>query len=274
MKKSGAVYFLSFFAGLSLVLLFSGCVSQNSIFDKHSRVKWVYKSGREFYRLPSPLMGRWAPQEFTDAGLFGDWLILSCENQGGTFQPERQHVYVIDTNKGHELYNVILPRVCQFHWHVQNRQLVVVSRGPDESPSENRYNLQTSLSRDQEDATSELGGVELDNATDSLKYIVFDRITEPPGPDRPYETTKHVWVGQIELGIRLVQEVHPGTERYNLYLESVSEGDQVCRVKLVRLRRFYPSFNCWVGHDSSGDYVVVLRYIALGVRKTDDCDKN
>jgi hypothetical protein len=80
-------------------------------------------------------------------------------------------------------------------------------------------------------------------------------------------------VVQIEPSVRLVQEVYPGAKRYNLYFELLSENAPTVRTKLIRLQRFYPSFHCWVGHNTAGDYVIVLKHLVLGVRKTGDSDK-
>jgi len=66
---------------------------------------------------------------------------------------------------------------------------------------------------------------------------------------------------------------HALVKRYNLYLKSVFENGGTNRVKMIRLRRFYLSFHYWVGYDSSGDCVIVLKHLVLGVRKTGDSDK-
>jgi len=275
MNKSLIPHLLLALIKLAAVVLLAGCVSpdlyKDGVFDKHSRVKWVYESVRQFYRTPFPF-AYWAKEEFTDAGLFGDRLVLCCQGEGDVVIPQFEHIYGIDINTGKQQYKIAIPWHGPFSWCVQNGRLVVFHRPRLET--ESRYNLKTGLSGPRDDKTSDTERTELNDVTDTLKHIVFQRISEPPGPDRPYESIKDVWVGQMEPGLRLVQEVHPGPRRYNLYLETVSENNQTNRVKLIRLRRFYPSFHCLVGYDSAGDYIIVLRYIVLGVRKTDNSNIN
>lgn len=278
MRNLFKMHFLSAFITLAAALVFLGSCQTDmftaGVFERHPRVKWIYKSPREFYPLPPPLTGRWAQQEFTDAGLFGDRLVLCCRNRGGTVQPKRQHIYIVDANNGKELRDIALPRIVMFYSYVKSGRLVVVSGRPREYTTKSTYDLKTGVSTKQDDETSSPEHSDLNELTNTLEYIAFERITEPPGPDRPYESTKHVWVGQAEPDLTLVQEVHPGSKRYNLYLETVSDNGQTNRIKLIRLRRFYPSFHCWVGYNSSGDYLIVLKHVVLAVRKSYDSAKD
>lgn len=260
-------------------LLLAGCsqpeILGTRVFDRHSRVKWIYGSPLEFYPL-LPQYGVWKPQRFTDAGLFDDRLVLSCENQGGTVQPSHQHIYVIDPDTGKELFNLVFPRVAQFQWSVKRGRRLVVVADHGEARTINTYDLKTGSVTERDGGTPHLARVDdLDGVPNTLEYIGFERVSEPPGPNRPYEDIENIWVGQIEPGVRLVQEVYPGPKCYNLYLESVPEKADTSRVKLLRLVRYYPSFDGWVGYDSSGDYVIVLEDMALGViKKTEDSVKS
>ena len=208
-------------------------------------VKWLFQSGDRFeWGLGFILALR--REDFSDAGLFGNRLVL-CSWVGGcvTSAPSGS-VYVVDPINGKLCYSLFPPSHVRT-WEVADDLLILTDRRA--KPREQAYDLDSGQKVDPRERKA--------RAQSTLRELSFQRGPDPQEEGHPnfvYLTSMF----HITPRLRLIQKSLTITADYQLFLEKATDDWAWHRSKLTRLRGASAAIRAWAGHDASGDYIIVL----------------
>ena len=227
-----------------LLLQQSGCAGGRIYQDGDKAldpmVKWVFQSGNriEWFGIV-PFMMR---ESIDDAGLFDERLVMLTCSGGGMLRSTMERLYVVDTRTGELVFTVRRAR-GEIVWRVVGDELQVGEKNDTRA-----YRLS--------DGRAVMAAGQGAERTSSLTVLPYEEVFHEKGP---WNLSEHRWTYPIADEQRLVQAIHPDSERYRLFLEHVGPGKQARRRELVALRRGFAAARVWAGKDAAGDTVMALQ---------------
>lgn len=208
----------------------------------HPSVKWVLRSGDqlEYFALLTMLM----QEDFDDAGLYGDKLVLCSWGGGDMAHSYFDNIHVVSAEHGTVHYSISVPTGVGRWYVTRDRRLVLQLERRDIA-----YDLDSgrrvSVPASHEEEPSQ------------LEEIRFRHGPDPPERMRD-NIVLHTLMADISPRLRLIEKPQDDPMQYSLHLEIARQEGDYERVPLVQLRRRSGAGVCWVARDSFGDYTIVL----------------